>query len=106
MCGWPQMIILRHHSTRFGPFIIYIPMKTATIGNMIVDGYIGLLANLSPNEKLDLIARLTTSVKTDLINKQSLFKKSFGAFDSVKSAEEIIAEIHSSRLSTRQIESF
>ena len=81
-------------------------MKVPEINNTIVDGYIGLLDNLSPSDKLDLISNLTVSVKTDLSNKKSLFKKSFGAFESKKSAEEIIDEIRASRLSTRQTESF
>lgn len=81
-------------------------MKADEINTTIVDGYVGLLDNLSTNNKLDLISKLTTSVKTDLANKKSLFKKAFGAFDSKKTAEEIINEIRNSRLSTRQIESF
>lgn len=81
-------------------------MKTAEINSTIVDGYIGLLDNLSPGNKLDLISKLTDSVKTDLTHKKSSFKKAFGAFDSNKSAEEIIEEIRNSRVSTRQIESF
>jgi hypothetical protein len=81
-------------------------MKIADINTTIVDGYVGLLDNLSANNKLDLISKLTASVKTDLTNKKSTFKKSFGAFDSKKSAEEIIEEIRNSRVTTRQIESF
>ena len=81
-------------------------MKTAEINTTIVDGYVGLLDNLSTNNKLDLISKLTASVKTDLTNKKSSFKKAFGAFDSKKTAEEIIDEIRNSRVSTRQIESF
>ena len=81
-------------------------MKTAEIDNTIVDGYIGLLDNLSPTNKLDLISKLTTSVKTDLSNRKSSFKKAFGAFDSKQSAEEIIEEIRNSRVFTRQIEPF
>lgn len=81
-------------------------MKTTEINTTIVEGYIGLLDNLSTSNKLDLISQLTASVKTDLTNKKSSFKKAFGAFDSKKTAEEIIAEIRSSRVSTRQIESF
>ncbi|CAN5332255.1 hypothetical protein BH20BAC1_BH20BAC1_11280 [soil metagenome] len=81
-------------------------MKTADPNSTIIDGYIGLLDNLSPSDKLDLISKLTVSVKTDLSNKKSTFKKAFGAFDSKKSAEEIIAEIRNSRVSTRQIEPF
>ena len=76
------------------------------MNSTIVDGYVGLLDNLSTNNKLDLISKLTASVKTDLTNKKSSFKKSFGAFDSKKSAEDIIEEIRKSRVSTRQIESF
>ena len=81
-------------------------MKTAEINSTIVNGYVGLLDNLSTSNKLDLIAKLTASVKTDLISKKSSFKKAFGAFDSDKSAEEIVEEIRKSRVSTRQIESF
>lgn len=80
-------------------------MRTVETNSTIVDGYVGLLDNLSTNSKLDLIAKLSASVKTDLTNKKSSFKKAFGAFDSTKSAEEIIEEIRSSRVSTRQIES-
>ena len=81
-------------------------MKATEINTTLIDGYVGLLDNLSTNNKLDLISKLTASVKTDLTNKKSSFKKSFGAFDSKKTAEEIIEEIRSSRVSTRQIESF
>lgn len=81
-------------------------MRTAEINTTIVDGYVGLLDNLSTNNKLDLILKLTDSVKTDLANKKSSFKKAFGAFDSKKSAEEIIEEIRNSRVATRQTESF
>lgn len=70
----------------------------------IVDGYVGLLDNLSTDNKLELILKLTASVKSDLVEKESSFKKAFGAFDSNKSAEEIIEEIRNSRVSTRQIE--
>ena len=81
-------------------------MKVADINTTIVDVYVGLLENLSTNIKLDLISKLTDSVKADLTNRKSSFKKAFGAFDSEKSAEEIIEEIRSSRVFTRQIESF
>ena len=81
-------------------------MRIAEINTIIVDGYVGLLDNLSTNNKLDLISKLTDSVKSDLIEKKSSFKKSFGAFESKKTAEEIIEEIRDSRVSTRQIKSF
>ena len=81
-------------------------MRAAENNSTIVDGYVGLLDNLSTNNKLDLISKLTASVKTDLTNKKSSFKKAFGAFDSKKSAEDIIEKIRNSRVSTRQIKSF
>ncbi len=81
-------------------------MGTAEVDTTLIDGYVELLDNLSTNNKLDLIAKLTASVKTDLTKKKSSFKKAFGAFDSKKTAEEIIEEIRNSRVSTRQIESF
>jgi len=76
------------------------------INDIIVDGYVGLLDNLSTNNKLDLISKLSASVKSDLTDKKSSFKKAYGAFDSKKSAEEILQEIRSNRVSTRQIETF
>ena len=49
-------------------------MRAVEINTTIVDGYVGLLNNLSTNNKLDLISKLTDSVKTDLTNKKSSFK--------------------------------
>jgi hypothetical protein len=53
-------------------------MKTAEINSTIIDGYVGLLDNLSSGDKLDLISKLTASVKTDLTTRKSTFKKAFG----------------------------
>jgi hypothetical protein len=82
-----------------GFYLNFIKMKTAEINTTIVDGYVGLLDNLSTSNKLDLITKLTASVKTDLSSKKSSLKKAFGAFESKKSAEEIIEEIRNSRVS-------
>ncbi len=79
-------------------------MTTTNSNSTIVDGYVALLENLSPDDKLDLISILSASVKTDLEEKISSFKKSFGAFVSEKTAEEIIEEILNSRMFTRKIE--
>lgn len=81
-------------------------MNTTTINSKIVEDYLGMLQNLSTSNKLDLIAKLTASVKSDLKPKKSNFKKAFGAFESSKSAEEIIEEIRESRVLNRRIESF
>jgi hypothetical protein len=81
-------------------------MKAAETNTTIVDGYIGLLDNLSPGNKLDLISKLSASIKVDLSNKKSSFKKAFGAFESNNTADLINTEIRNSRISARQIESF
>jgi hypothetical protein len=81
-------------------------MKTVDVNATLIDGYLQLLDNLSPSNKLDLISRLTLSVKKDITHKKKSFRKSFGAFESSKSAEEINKEIRESRVFNRQIESF
>jgi len=63
----------------------------------IVEVYSGLLAGLSSESKAALMASLSKSLKTDRKSIESKFYKSFGAFASDKSAEEIIADIKSSR---------
>ena len=72
-------------------------MKTKTANTTIIDGYVELLENLSPSNKLDLIAKLTASIKIDLTNKKTSFRKAFGAFESTKSAEEIIEKANRAR---------
>lgn len=63
-----------------------------------------MLDNLSPGNKLDLISKLTLSVKTDLTDRKKSFYKAFGAWDSKQSADDIIKDIRSSRTFNRQIE--
>jgi len=63
----------------------------------IVETYSGLLEGLNSESKTELIESLSKSIKTEKKNKETDFYKSFGAFTSEKSAEEIIAEIKSSR---------
>ena len=57
-------------------------MKTTDINNTIIDGYIRLLDNLSPSNKLDLISKLTLSVKSDISEKKKSFYKAFDAWNS------------------------
>ena len=81
-------------------------MDTADINTTLIEGYLQMLDNLSPSNKLDLISKLSASVNSDIKNKKSTFKKAFGAFQSEKTADEIIDEIRSSRTFTRHIEEF
>jgi hypothetical protein len=80
-------------------------MKTLDVNAVLVDGYLRLLDNLSPSSKLDLISRLTMSVKSDITDRKKSFKEAFGAFESKKSADTIIDEIRSSRNFNRKRES-
>lgn len=79
-------------------------MKAIDINKTLIDGYLRMLDNLSPSNKLDLISKLTQSVKTDITDRKSSFYQAFGAWDSNQTAEEMINEIRKSRNFNRSIE--
>ena len=79
-------------------------MKTADRQTRLIQGYIELMKNLSLSSKLDLITRLTESIKSDIKEKNPTFEKAFGAWDKAESAEEITDSIRFSRQFTRQTE--
>jgi hypothetical protein len=81
-------------------------MNSMALDASVLDGYVRLAASLSTASKLDLIARLSASVKGDMARRENSFAESFGAFESEQTAEEIIADLRASRTFTRQIESF
>lgn len=59
----------------------------------IVELYSALFEGLSSSTKIELIENLSKSLKQEKKTKDSKFFKSFGAFSSSKTAEEIIKEI-------------
>lgn len=63
----------------------------------IVETYSGLFEGLSSLNKIELIESLSKSLKTEMTTKEETFYKSFGAFSSEKSAEDIIKDIKSNR---------
>jgi cell shape-determining protein MreC len=65
--------------------------------------YFGVLQNLNADSKLDLISQLSQSLKSDKTDNSSL-ESLFGAYKSEETADEIISEIRSSRISNRNIE--
>lgn len=79
-------------------------MKAIDIDTTLIEGYLRLLGNLSPSNKLDLISKLTLSVKTDISDRKKSFYKAFGAWESKQTADEIISSIRGSRTFDRQIE--
>ncbi len=79
-------------------------MKAIDINTTLIEGYLRLLDNLSPSTKLDLISKLTLSVKNDISDRKKTFYKSYGAWKSKQTADEIIADIRKSRTFNRHIE--
>ena len=63
----------------------------------IVDTYSRLFEGLSSKSKIELIESLSKSLKTEKSTTEAKFYKSFGAFASKKSAEEIIADVKLNR---------
>lgn len=62
----------------------------------ILETYSNLFEGLSFSNKIELLQRLTKSLKGNK-SKENNFYKSFGAFASEKSAEDIISDIKSNR---------
>ncbi|MGD1895004.1 MAG: hypothetical protein ACFB15_30955 [Cyclobacteriaceae bacterium] len=79
-------------------------MGTSDLNTKIINGYLGLLKNLSPSSKLDLISKLTQSVKSDIRTQKKNLVKAFGAWDQEESADELVNTVRDSRLFSRQIE--
>jgi len=76
-------------------------MKSNTV---LIDNYYGLLSSLSKENKIKLIAKLSDSIIEETTENENLVDKFFGAFESEKSAEELIKEIRDSRTFSRTIE--
>ena len=91
-------------SLNYRTLTLNLDMKAGKTTSTIVDGYIGLLDNLSPSNKLDLISKLTLSVKTDIADQGDSFYKAFGAWESKQTADEMISDIRASRTFNRQTE--
>ena len=72
-------------------------MKAGDINAKLVEGFTRVLDVLNPKSKLKLISKLVLSVTDESNESKSVFKKSFGAFSSRKTAEEIIADVRRNR---------
>ena len=80
-------------------------MISPTQHNSLADYYFGFLKNLNPDSKLDLISKLSQSLKESETVSETSLQSLFGAYKSDETADEIIAELKASRVSTRNIES-
>ena len=63
----------------------------------IVENYFELFESLNSITKLELIEKLTKSLKTEAKNKEINFYKSFGAFSAEKTSDEIVSSIRSGK---------
>ncbi len=80
-------------------------METTDTNKNIINGYYDLIKNLSPDSKLELIARLSDSMKSPITGKNGSWKHLYGAFISEKSAEELVDDIRRARTFSRNTES-
>ncbi|GGE25728.1 hypothetical protein [Psychroflexus planctonicus] len=80
-------------------------MKAADINTTLIDNYFSFLKDLSADAKLELIARLSKSMKTSKKAKKEVSLNSlYGSWESDKSADDIIAELKSARNFNRERE--
>lgn len=72
-------------------------MNSTDISLNLVDSYFGLMKNLSDDNKLEIISKLSNSMKSSKRNKSVSLESLYGGFASEKTADEIINEIRTSR---------
>jgi hypothetical protein len=68
----------------------------------IIDSYFSLLKSLSPNNKLELIAKLSNSMKTTKMVKDNSWKSLFGALKLDQSADDFVDELKADRKFSRK----
>lgn len=77
-------------------------MNTADVNINLFDSYFTLLKNLSPNNKLELIARLSKSMKTTIVKKDTSWEALFGAWELDQSADDFVEQLKKDRTFTRK----
>jgi hypothetical protein len=80
-------------------------MIAIDINHTLIESYLNLLDKLSLDNKLELISRLSRSMRSSTLPKTSVYDL-FGAFQSDQPAEQLISEIHQARFFNRQREAF
>lgn len=77
-------------------------MKTAEINTTLIDSYFTLLKNLSADNKLELIAKLSKSLKTTKKSKENSWKSLFGALELDQSADDFVEDLKKERKFSRK----
>ena len=75
-------------------------MKTANTN--LIDSYFTLLKGLSPDNKLELIAKLSKSMKTTKKVKDTSWKSLFGALQLDQSADDFVEDLKKDRKFSRK----
>ncbi len=76
-------------------------MRTST---SVIDNYFGLLAGLSRENKIKLVAKLSNDIAKEVSMKSDIVDTFFGAFKSDKDTDTLIKEIRDSRVFSRTVE--
>lgn len=79
-------------------------MKAADIKFNLIDSYLELLKSLSPDNRLELISKLSDSLKGSKKPTEKPLSDLYGAFNSKKSADKIISDLKKSRNFHRKTE--
>lgn len=82
-------------------------MKSTALHTGLADCYFESLKNLNPDTKLDLISKLSQSLKEESskTSSETTLQSLFGAYQSEESADEIIADLRTSIVFNRNKES-
>ena len=80
-------------------------MKTVDVNTRLIDNYFSQLKSFSNDAKLELISRLSKSMKTSKKEKKEIsLNDLYGSWESEKSADEIISELKKARNFDRERE--
>ncbi|HEY6082314.1 MAG TPA: hypothetical protein VIU45_02580 [Chitinophagaceae bacterium] len=77
-------------------------MNATDININLIEAYFRLLKNLNPDSKLELISKLSNSMRTAKTAKRESLKPLYGAFISNQSADELIDDIKQARTFNRK----
>jgi hypothetical protein len=79
-------------------------MKSSIKKIKTTDYFFGLLSNLNSDHKLELISRLSDSLKSKPTVKEASLRDLFGSFKSKETADQLISYLRKSRTLGRVIE--
>ncbi len=79
-------------------------MNTSAQHINLADYYFSFLKNLNADSKLDLISKLSQSLKNNDTVSETSLQSLFGAYKSEETADQIIGELRASRVFNRNIE--